>query len=132
MDKTKNGLSFIILVVNLVFLVPSASATQDVTKVKTQMLDEKKEKTTDNIVEWGSWGNTEYGVGVRGKLEEELNKLDRSNLLEDPSGVSSLDSKSSIKNKKNLSQPKNIKKMMEQLKAMEKKLRRELDNDSEI
>jgi hypothetical protein len=97
------------------------------TNCAPEAIDKKKNKT----VEWGDWGNSKYGVGVRGTLEKELNELDKSNLLRDASGVAPL-----AKIKKEQGQPKvrtkDIRKMMEQIKAMEKKLKRELDNDSEF
>ncbi|MDG1753160.1 MAG: hypothetical protein P8I03_16100 [Thalassotalea sp.] len=88
------------------------------------------EKPTD----WGDWNKTDthqYGVGIQGKIQKELNKLDKSSLLENANNVSTL--KVDIKKmKKKKKKQKSMKQIMAELTAMEAKVKQELNDDSEF
>ncbi|MBB6520040.1 hypothetical protein [Pseudoteredinibacter isoporae] len=66
----------------------------DIIKKKPQSTEsDKGPKTNKDNIDWGYWNKKpgkdgkQYGVGIKGKLEEQLNSLDESSLVDDPSGV---------------------------------------------
>lgn len=85
----------------------SASDLEDNSKEKTskqEKIKKKPQSTKDNEskknpkssadeIDWGYWNKKpdkdgkQYGVGIKGKLEAQLNSLDESSLVDDPSGV---------------------------------------------
>lgn len=72
-----------------------------------------------------------YGVGIQGYIENKLNQLDKSNLLDNTNGVlAKKNNKKKVIDK--MKKPKNIKKMMAELKAMEADLKQELSHESEF
>ena len=94
-----------------------------------------KDKPPEKI-DWGEWDSAQmpkqaYGVGIEGKIEAEISKLDQSNLLDNADGVAA---KSKGANPNELLPPKvkNLKKMMEELEAMESKVKQEIDDESEF
>lgn len=63
-------------------------------KKKPQSTESNKGPKNDKEeIDWGYWNKKpgkdgkQYGVGIKGKLEERLNSLDESSLVDDPSGV---------------------------------------------
>lgn len=94
-------------------------------------LADKKNQTQQNI-EWGAWdaekdSASRYGVGIQGEIEEELSRLDRSNLLDNAEGVEVQN-----KNKSHASKPRDIKKLMAELEAMEAEIKQEINDESEF
>lgn len=86
-----------------------------------------------NTLDWGDWNKKfkpqqRYGVGIKGKLQSAISEMDKSNLISDSTGVKVSPSQSQIKTKKENSAI-NIKKMKAELKALEKKVEQEINND---
>ena len=99
--------------------------------------DKKPEQTVasgkSNTLDWGDWNKKfkpqqRYGVGIKGELQSAISTMDKSNLISDSSGVKVSTSQSKIKTKKDNSAI-NIKKMKAELKALEKKVEQEINND---
>ncbi|PAJ75317.1 hypothetical protein CJF42_05590 [Pseudoalteromonas sp. NBT06-2] len=103
-------------------------------KSKQQIETSKKKK--DSVDQWSDWNNSplvypKYGVGIQGYIENKLNQLDKSNLLDNTNGVlAKKNNKKKVIDK--MKKPKNIKKMMAELKAMEADLKQELSHESEF
>lgn len=81
-------------------------------------------------LDWGDWEQKfkpqqRYGVGIKGKLQSAISELDKSNLLNDSNGVQVTPADKSQKPTKTL----DIKKMKAELKALEKKVEQEIDDD---
>ena len=90
-------------------------------------------KKQSSTLDWGDWDKKfepqqRYGVGIKGKLQSAISEMDKSNLISDSSGVKVSQSQSKIKTKKENSAI-NIKKMKAELKALEKKVEQEINND---
>ncbi|SFD58642.1 hypothetical protein [Pseudoalteromonas denitrificans] len=88
------------------------------------------------VSEWDDWNKKmptqpKYGVGIQGDIEQKLNQLDKSNLLNDVNGVLVKKNKEKIITSK-IPKPKNIKQMMAELEAMEAEVKQELSNESEF
>ena len=131
--KLRSFLWIVILFISLVFFVFVASASKAPEKENDEKSqNNEKNKSSGKSIDWGGWESAEYGVGVRGALQKELNQLDKSNLLKDATGVALGSAKRKGDKKNKIKKPKDIRKTIEQLKAKEEKLRRELKNDSEF
>lgn len=92
----------------------------------------KPQSDSKNAIDWGDWDKKfqpqqRYGVGIKGKLQNAISELDKSNLLNDTSGVSSTPKTPTDKNKKR----KDIKKMKQELKALEEKVKQEIESDED-
>ena len=92
----------------------------------------KPRSDSKNAIDWGDWDKKfqpqqRYGVGIKGKLQNAISELDKSNLLNDTSGVSSTPKTPTDKNKKR----KDIKKMKQELKALEEKVKQEIESDED-
>lgn len=84
-------------------------------------------------IDWGEWdttptSNPQYGVGIKGKTEWLINQLDKSDLVTNADGVTT----QKRDHKQQQTQPKNISEMMAELRAMEKKLKKEVEDDTEF
>ena len=94
----------------------------------------KKNGDSESAIDWGDWGadknfeNKDFGVGIQGTIEAELSRLDKSNLLQNATGVATSKNKNGDANKK----PKDLKKTMAELEAMEAKVKKEIEDDSEF
>lgn len=111
----------------------------------SQEKDDSNKKVSDTSanfekkpeIDWGDWNtelttpipNKKFGVGIKGKLEAELSTLDKSNLLENPTGVSAKEkAKGTGKGKIQT----DLKKTMAELEALEAKVKKEIEDDSEF
>ncbi|MDE3273541.1 hypothetical protein [Pseudoalteromonas sp. G4] len=99
-----------------------------VTNVFAQQTD--TQKTT--AIDWGDWDKKlqpqeRYGVGIKGQLQNAISELDKSNLLKDSSGVSNT---SQVSDNKNIKR-KDIKKMKQELRALEEKVKQEIENNED-
>jgi len=132
---TTKYLTHIILFI-LLFSSSLVNANPQIKEQKTKQQIEKSKNNKDSVDQWSDWNSPtlvkpKYGVGIQGDIENKLNQLDKSNLLENTNGV--LVKKNN--NKKvidKMNKPKNIKQMMAELKAMEAELKQELSHESEF
>lgn len=100
-------------------------------KTSSQNKNNKQEKVAkkETKLDWGDWNKKykpqqRYGVGIKGKLQSAISQMDKSNLINNSSGVSV----SPAKNKTKKSSV-NIKKMKAEIKALEKKVEQEINHD---
>jgi len=110
----------------------AVQAEQGKSSKANSLLSETNEQQIKADIEWGNWDAVKaplsrYGVGISGKVEAELNRLDRSNLLDNADGVE-------VQNKKpkRASKPKDIRQMMAEMEAMEAEIKQEMNNESEF
>lgn len=94
---------------------------------------QKSASSKANTLDWGDWNKKfkpqqRYGVGIKGELQSAISTMDKSNLINDSSGVKVSPSQPAVKTKKEASAI-NIKKMKAELKALEKKVEQEINND---
>ncbi|WP_338290758.1 hypothetical protein [Planctobacterium marinum] len=85
-------------------------------------------------IDWGEWALSplpEYGVGIRGELEAQINQMDQSNLLDNANGVITTPQDKSKSDGTTLSMQ-DLKKMMAELEAMEAKVKEEIEDDTEF
>ncbi|WP_372769474.1 hypothetical protein [Pseudoalteromonas sp.] len=106
----------------------------DMSKPKTSPVDKvaKDEKINKNTIDWGDWDKKfqpqqRYGVGIKGQLQNAISELDKSNLLNDTSGVPNTSQLSVDKKMKR----KDIKKMKQELRALEEKVKQEIENNED-
>ena len=109
-----------------VFSVHASNVPSDAEKPS-----EKTLKTSKKQIDWGDWNKKfkpqqRYGVGIKGRLQDAISELDKSNLLDDASGVKPTKSK-----KKIIKHTKNIKKMKQELRALEEKVKQEIEGDED-
>lgn len=110
-------------------------ATQTSDKTQDQPLKNKalrSQTEAKRAIDWGDWDKKfqpqqRYGVGIKGKLQNAISELDKSNLLNDTSGVLSTP-KDGIENN---NKRKDIKKMKQELKALEEKVKQEIESDED-
>ena len=123
-----------LIIAFVLLLQPSLAAanTEKTPATKKEDKQHKEEKTRQNKSEldWGDWQHKfkpqqRYGVGIKGKLQNAINTLDKSNLINDSNGVQVSPTNKQHKPKKVL----DIKKMKAELKALEKKDEQEIDDD---
>jgi len=98
----------------------------------------KKDSADKEIdaIEWGEWNKKtdsppKYGVGIVGTIESELSQLDKSDLLNNATGVATT-KLNNQKDTKQLTKAKDIKNMMKELEAIEAELKKELSDDTEF
>lgn len=89
--------------------------------------------SSGHSIDWGDWNtklpsDQRYGVGIEGRVERLINQLDKSDLVSNADGVETFKREDS----KPGSQPKNISEMMAELRAMEQKLKKEVEDDTEF
>lgn len=87
-------------------------------------------KNTD--IDWGDWNlkpSSQFGVGIQGNIEAEINLLDKSSLIENATGVATKNTPANLANK---TKSKDLKKMMAELEAMEAKVKKEIEDDTEF
>lgn len=120
------GVSFILCTA---FAVQAEQDSNSKSSAKQQVAESPPVKPD---IEWGNWDAkkaplSRYGVGISGKIEAELSRLDRSNLLDNAEGVE-------VQNKKPKasSKPKDIQQMMAELEAMEAEIKKEINDESEF
>ncbi len=85
-------------------------------------------------IDWGGWNlksSAKFGVGIQGDIEAQINLLDQSNLLDDATGVATRKKAENLAQDKQTKVP-DLKKMMAELEAMEAKVKKEIDDDSEF
>lgn len=123
------------IIILLLILCPSLAWGQTTEKKPTNKAVNKQPKQNkDKQLDWGDWDQKfkpqqRYGVGIKGKLQSAISTMDKSNLLQDATGVKVTDAKA-VKNKTNSAL--DIKKMKQELKALEKKVEHEIDNDIDL
>jgi len=133
--STTKGIS--ILTVFLLLLYPSLASANEQTKIgKAKQQIETTKNKKDSVDQWSDWNSPslvkpKYGVGIQGDIENKLNQLDKSNLLENTNGVV-VKKNNNKKAVDKMRKPKNIKQMMAELKAMEAELKQELSHESEF
>lgn len=123
-------INFLILPCLFVMLPTLANTkTEKAPELKHQM---KKipSKTEQDELDWGDWQHKfkpqkRYEVGIKKKLQNAINALDKSNLTNDSDGVQVSPTNRPNKPKKVL----DIKKMKAELKALEKKVEQEIEDD---
>lgn len=126
-----------IFTVFLLLLYPSLTSANEQTKIgKAKQQIETPKNKKDSVDQWSDWNNPslvkpKYGVGIQGDIENKLNQLDKSNLLENTNGVI-VKKNNNKKAVDKMRKPKNIKQMMAELKAMEAELKQELSHESEF
>lgn len=107
----------------------SIDSSDDQDQPAQKPIDSKDEKTAEDEIDWGAWSTTNYGVGIQGKIEAELNALDQSNLIDEADGVAV----EKITDNHNTDPAKrDLKKMMAELEAMEEKVSQEIEDDKEF
>lgn len=90
-------------------------------------------QAADNI-DWGDWllpTNQQFGVGIQGNIEAQMNVLDQSNLLDNATGVATTN-KDDNNHKDKKQKARDLKQMMAELEAMEAKVKKEIDDDTEF
>ena len=114
---------------------PNKNTTESVSQQAAALNDVNAVDDKDNqTIDWGDWAlapNTQYGVGIQGEIEAEINLLDQSNLLENATGVATTPKDSNNQQGKKLT-TKDLKKMMAELEAMEAKVKKEIEDDTEF
>lgn len=118
----------------LIFLLVLPPAMADTGKTQPEkkppkQVENKAEKNQEQL-DWGDWEQKfkpqqRYGVGIKGKVQNAINAMDKSNLINDSNGVQTSPASKQKKSNKTL----NIKKMKAELKALEKKVEQEIDDD---
>ena len=98
----------------------------------TKTDDVSKKQPVEEVIDWGDWDQKykpqhRYRVGVKGKLQDAISELDKSNLLDDTSGVTKTKPLQGQSSKKS----KDIKKMKEELRALERKVIQEIESDGD-
>lgn len=93
-----------------------------------------KEPAQPAEIDWGTWNltpTTQFGVGIKGDIEAELSSLDKSNLIDNASGVATTENTNNNSRDKK-TKTKDLKSMMAELEAMEAKVKKEIDDDTEF
>jgi len=115
-------------------IIPQALALEDNQTPKKGVTPKTSNtKKPKSNMDWGDWDQKfkpqqRYGVGIKGELQSAISEMDKSNLINDSGGVKvSPTSQSNKKEKAAL----NIKKMKAELKALEKKVEHEIDDDND-
>ena len=125
----KNSRSFLLL---LVIFSSFVAAQEPITPPKESTnTGQKSGASKSNKLDWGDWNKEfkpqqRYGVGIKGDLQSAISEMDKSNLISDSSGVKV---SSSLQKTKKENSAINIKKMKAELKALEKKVEQEINND---
>lgn len=114
--------------------VTNVFAQQTDTKKTTPPPPKNKALKDENkqAIDWGDWDKKlqpqqRYGVGIKGQLQNAISELDKSNLLKDSSGVSNT---SEVSDNKKIKR-KDIKKMKQELRALEEKVKQEIENNED-
>lgn len=117
------------------FLVVTNVLAQQADRQKTMPPPPKNKALKEEnkqAIDWGDWDKKlqpqeRYGVGIKGQLQNAISELDKSNLLKDSSGVSNT---SQVSDNKNIKR-KDIKKMKQELRALEEKVKQEIENNED-
>ena len=101
-----------------------------------------KTGNTSPAIDWGAWNSDPTnsqdsvspklktsGVGIRGNIEAELSLIDKSNLLNNASAVATKPKNNNTGRQK---KSRDLKKAMAELEAMEAKVKKEIEDDSEF
>lgn len=102
---------------------------------QTQQTNAQQDNITNSKnadIDWGDWNlkpTSQFGVGVQGNIEAEINLLDKSSLIENATGVATKNTPANLANK---TKSKDLKKMMAELEAMEAKVKKEIEDDTEF
>ena len=100
----------------------------------TQQAQVAETQSSEPEIDWGMWAEApqkQYGVGIQGDIENQINLLDKSNLLDNATGVE-VKTKAVDPQPQKAKKTKNLQQMMAELKAMEAKLEKEIENETEF
>ena len=121
-------------IVCLFWLTDVEAQSSDTNTTKSAPINKalKGQKTNKSNIDWGGWDKKfqpqqRYGVGIKGQLQNAISELDKSNLLNDSSGVSNTSQSTQNKNAKR----KDIKKMKQELRALEEKVKQEIEDNED-
>ena len=121
-------------IVCLFCLTDAVAQSSDANTTKLAPINKalKDQKTNKSNIDWGDWDKKfqpqqRYGVGIKGQLQNAISELDKSNLLNDSSGVSNTSQSAQNKNAKR----KDIKKMKQELRALEEKVKQEIEHNED-
>ncbi|MBE1300293.1 MAG: hypothetical protein GJ680_10365 [Alteromonadaceae bacterium] len=114
--------------------VPKLKAkSEDNTQVEHSSAETVNAEDSKNTgIDWGDWNlkpSSQFGVGIQGNIEAEINLLDKSSLIENATGVATKNTPANLANK---TKSKDLKKMMAELEAMEAKVKKEIEDDTEF
>lgn len=116
---------------------PSESGNTTQKSEASKSSDSSDSTDADESIDWGDWDTelapaqtqTGFGVGIQGKIESELSRIDKSNLLQNASGVATTKNSNDTGISK---KPRDLKKTMAELEALEAKVKKEIEDDSEF